>query len=291
MTLVKINEILEKARKEKYAVPAFDVSDYRMARCVIDACEEMNSPVILMGLPGDLKEDEFDYLSMVLVKMSKKATIPVCIHLDHATEIDIIKKAIDEGYTSVMIDASSLPLKENIKLTKEVVDYAHKFNVSVEAELGHVGDGIVGNSEASAKGESGHDNVLTDKDEMKEFINATNVDCLAVSFGTSHGVYKHEPKLELELLKELNEASNVPLVVHGGSGTPDDQMKEAIKLGITKVNIFSDLLEAFFSEMKDFLNEQNNLSLWPSVVYEKPLLKMKEVVKEKIELCGSKGKA
>lgn len=291
MTLVKIDEILNKARQEHYAVPAFDVSDYRMARCVIDASEELNAPVILMGLPGDLKDDEFDNLSLVLTNMAKKSSVPVCIHLDHATDFDLIKKAIDQGYTSVMFDGSSLPLKENIRLTKEVVDYAHAHNVSVEAELGHVGDGIVGSSEASAKGASGHDNVLTDVNEMKQFIEETNVDCLAVSFGTSHGVYKHEPKLELDLLSELNEASSVPLVVHGGSGTPDDQMKEAIQRGITKVNIFSDILEAFFKEMKDFLSLQKNFSLWPNVVYEKPLEKMKEKIKEKIYLCGCNGGA
>ncbi|MDO4620384.1 MAG: class II fructose-bisphosphate aldolase [Lachnospiraceae bacterium] len=219
------------------------------------------------------------------------ATVPVCVHLDHATEFDLIKKAIAQGYSSVMIDASVLPLEENIAKTRMVVDYAHAFGVSVEAELGHVGDGIVGSSESSAKGDSGHDSTMTDVKEMIRFIEETGVDCLAVSFGTSHGVYKCEPHLDLELLAGLNAASAVPLVVHGGSGTPDDQMKEAIQRGITKVNIYSDITKAFFTEMKEFLNKQTNLSLWTKTGYQSALEAMKVVIREKMELLGTVRKA
>ena len=283
--LVNINEILNDARKNKYAVPAFDASDYRMIKTIVEASEELNAPVIIMGLPSDLSDDQFDHLSNDLISIATNAKVPVCIHLDHATDFEIIKKAIKQGYTSVMIDGSSLPLNENIAITKQVVDYAHQYNVSVEAELGHVGDGIVGSSESSAKGNSGHDNVYTDPKEMAYFIEQTNVDCLAVSFGTSHGVYKTTPNLQIDLLKQLNEVSTIPLVVHGGSGTPDDQMQEAIENGICKVNIFSEILEAFFCEMKKQLNELDNMSLWPSAAYKRPLEAMKEKVKEKIYLC------
>lgn len=289
--LVTINEILEKARKEKYAIPAFDASDYRFAKAIIEVAEEENAPVIIMGLPSDNTPHQFKYVSKMLVELAKEARVPVCIHLDHATDFEIIKEAISLGYSSVMIDASSLPIEENIQKTKEVVDYAHKYNVSVEAELGHVGDGIVGISEASAKGNSGHENVYTDKNEMQYFIEKTNVDCLAVSFGTSHGVYKTTPNLQIDLLKELNAVSSVPLVVHGGSGTPDSQMKQAIENGICKVNIFSELLDAFFSEMKKELNELDNMSLWPIAAYKRPIEKMKEKVREKFQLCGTIGKA
>ena len=288
--LVNLKEILNDARKNKYAVPAFDASDYRMIKAIVEASEEEKAPVIIMGLPGDLTDDQFDHLSLDLINIAKKASIPVCIHLDHATDFEIIKKAISQGYTSVMIDGSSLPLNENIKITKEVCDYAHQFDVTVEAELGHVGDGIVGSSTESAKGNSGHDNVYTDKDEMKKFIEETNVDCLAVSFGTSHGVYKTKPNLQIDLLKKLNEISSVPLVVHGGSGTPDDQMQKAIENGICKVNIFSEILEAFFSEFKKELNELDNMSLWPSAAYKKPIEAMKSRVKEKIHLCKANGR-
>ena len=289
--LVTLNEILPKARNGHYAIPAFDASDYRMAKAIVETAEELNAPVILMGLPGDLTDDQFDHLSKDLVGIAEKARVPVCIHLDHATDFELIKKAISQGYSSVMIDGSSLPLEENIAITKKITDYAHQFNVSVEAELGHVGDGIVGSSESSAKGDSGHDNVYTDENEMKYFIEKTNVDCLAVSFGTSHGVYKVKPELQLDLLAKLNEESAVPLVVHGGSGTPDDQMKEAIARGICKVNIFSEILEAFFSEMKRQLNELDNMSLWPSAAYKRPIEAMKEKVREKFHLCNTVDKA
>lgn len=291
MSLVTIKEILTEARRQHYAVPAFDVSDYRMAKAVVEAAEAMKAPVILMGLTGDMTEDQFNHMSVDLHSIALNAAVPVCIHLDHATNLNDIKKAIHQGYSSVMIDGSSLPLEENIALTKTVVDYAHAYGVSVEAELGHVGDGIVGKSESAAHGNSGHENILTNADEMKYFIEKTNVDCLAVSFGTSHGVYKCTPKLELDLLSNLNEVSTVPLVVHGGSGTPDDQMKEAIKRGICKVNIFSDILEAFFSAMKTFLNNQDNLSLWTITAYKDPLDALKEKVTEKILLCGADNKA
>lgn len=288
--LVNLNEILIDARKNHYAVPAFDASDYRMIKAITEVAEELKSPVIIMGLPSDLTDDQFDHLSKDLVSIATDAKVPVCIHLDHATDFNIIKKAIAQGYTSVMIDGSSLPLEDNIRVTKEVVDYAHQFNVSIEAELGHVGDGIVGSSESSAKGNSGHDNIYTDPKEMKYFIEQTNVDCLAVSFGTSHGVYKTTPNLQIDLLKKLNEISTVPLVVHGGSGTPDDQMKLAIENGISKINIFSEILEAFFKEMKIQLNELDNMSLWPSAAYKRPIEAMKEKVKEKIYLCNSNNK-
>ena len=288
--LVNLNEILNDARNNHYAVPAFDASDYRMIKAITEVAEELKSPVIIMGLPSDLTDDQFDHLSKDLISIAADAKVPVCVHLDHATDFNIIKKAVAQGYTSVMIDGSSLPLEENIRVTKEVVDYAHQFNVSTEAELGHVGDGIVGSSESSAKGNSGHDNIYTDPKEMKYFIEQTNVDCLAVSFGTSHGVYKAVPNLQIDLLKQLNEISTVPLVVHGGSGTPDDQMRLAIENGISKVNIFSEILEAFFKEMKTQLNELDNMSLWPSAAYKRPIEAMKEKVKEKIYLCNSNDK-
>ncbi len=291
MSLVSIKEILEDARKGHYAVPAFDVADYRMARAVIDVAEELRAPVILMGLPGDLEKEQFDHLSVDLHSLALGAKVPVCIHLDHATDFGLIKKAIAQGYSSVMFDGSALPFAENAEKTREVVDYAHAFGVSVEAELGHVGDGIVGSSSESAKGNSGHASTMTDPEELERFVELTQVDCLAVSFGTSHGVYKCTPHLELELLSRLNEASAVPLVVHGGSGTPEDQLQEAIARGICKVNVFSELVHAFWSGMKEFLNEQENLSLWTRTVYEKPIENMKETVREKLLLFGTAGKA
>lgn len=289
MSLVTIDKILIPAREKRYAVPAFDVADYRMARAVVDVAEELRAPVILMGLPGDLGEEQFDHLSRDLCDIAKKATVPVCVHLDHATSFEIIKRAINQGYSSVMIDGSALPFEENVRLTKEVTEYAHSYGVSVEAELGHVGDGIVGSSAESAKGAGGHESTMTDPKELVAFVEQTKVDCLAVSFGTSHGVYKCVPHLEIDLLKELNKVSAVPLVVHGGSGTPDDQLKEAVQAGICKVNIFSEIVAAFWTGMRDFLDEQTNLSLWTTPVYEAALREMKKVVKDKILNLGTNG--
>lgn len=290
MALVTIKEILKDAREKRYAVPAFDVSSYKMARAVVDVAEELRAPVILMGLSGDMTEEQFDHMSVDMHSIALAASVPVCIHLDHAMDFELIKKAIDQGYSSVMYDGSSLPLEENIAATKRVTDYAHAFGVSVEAELGHVGDGIVGRSEAIAHGDGGHDSVLTSADEMKRFIQETQVDCLAVSVGTSHGVYKCTPHLEFELLSQLDEVSAVPLVMHGGSGTPDDQMREAVRRGISKVNIFSDILEAYYSAMRDFLNSQQNLSLWTLTAEAAAVDALKAKVKEKLLLLGADGR-
>ena len=278
------------AREKHYAIPAFDVSSYKMARAVVDVAEELRAPVILMGLTGDMTEEQFDHMSVDLHAIALAATVPVCIHLDHAMDFEVIKKAIAQGYSSVMYDGSSLPLEENIAATKRVTDYAHAWGVSVEAELGHVGDGIVGRSESIAHGDGGHDSVLTSPDEMKRFIEETNVDCLAVSVGTSHGVYKCTPHLEFVLLSQLNEVSTVPLVMHGGSGTPDDQMKEAVERGISKVNIFSEILDAYYSAMRDFLNSQTNLSLWTLTAEAAAVDALKAKVKEKFLLLGANGR-
>lgn len=287
MALVSIKEILMDAREKHYAVPAFDVSSYKMAQAVVDVAEELRAPVILMGLIGDTTPTQFDHLSVDLHSIALRANVPVCIHLDHAMDFDLIKKAIHQGYSSVMYDGSSLPLEENIAATKRVCDYAHMYGVTVEAELGHVGDGIVGQSESFAHGNQGHDSTLTNPDEMIRFIEETKVDCLAVSVGTSHGVYKCIPHLEFELLSKLNEISAVPLVMHGGSGTPDDQMKEAVAKGISKVNIFSEILAAYYGGMKEFLNSQTNLSLWTLTAEQDALEAMKEKIREKYQLLGA----
>lgn len=290
MALVNLKDMLEKARNEKYAIPAFDVSNHDMAIAVINAAEELRSPVILMGLKPDLEGDKIDYLMPGLKLMSERASVPVAIHLDHATEFSLIKKAIDSGFTSVMFDGSVLPFDENVKRTKEVVDYARKFNVTVEAELGHVGDGIVGCSETGVEGKGTIDNPedhLTIPEEMEAFIDQTGVDTLAVAIGTAHGVYVKEPILDLKRLEVLNNLSSVPLVMHGGSGTPEEALEKSIELGICKINIFSEILTGFFTALKEGLNKQDNMAIWPSIAYKKPYDAMKEVVREKILLFKS----
>ncbi len=291
MALVNIKEMLEKARKEKYCVGAFDASTLEMGQKIIEAAEEKKSPIIIMGLTPDLQGDMLDFWLYGMKKMAEKASVPVCLHLDHATDMDFLKKCVDSGFTSVMYDASVHPLEENIRLSKEAADYAHAHGVTVEAELGHVGDGIVS---GVAKADGNYDNpddYLTNPDEMKRFLEETRVDCLAVAVGTSHGVYVHTPKLHFDRLDTLNKISTVPMVMHGGSGTPDDQIKKAIERGICKLNIYSEMLIAYYGELKKKLETSASLAIWVSKANEEPLKALKEVVKEKIDLMGSAGKA
>lgn len=294
MSLVSLKDILNKARKNSYAVGAFDVSNIAMAIAVIKAAEEKKSPVILMGLSLDLQDDMLNYWIYALRDLAQKSTVPVCIHLDHATDISFIKKCIDNGFTSVMIDASMLSLEENINKTRQVVEYAHKFNVSVEAELGHVGDGIVGNSETGAAKKDTFDNpedFLTLPNELKKFITATDVDCIAVAVGTAHGIYVYEPKIHFDRLKALNKISTIPMVMHGGSGTPDELIRESIQNGICKLNIFSEMLTAFNYTLKEELNTADHLAIWPHNLMQAPLDALKKVVLSKIDLVGSANKA
>lgn len=292
MSLVSIKEMLEKARREKYCVGAFDASTIQMAMKIVEAAEEKKSPVIIMGLTQDLaRGDLLDYWLYSLRKMAEKASVPVCLHLDHAKDMDFLKKCVDMGFTSVMYDASVYPLEENIRLTKEAVEYAHARGVTVEAELGHVGDGIVSGVIKEDEAYDNPDDYLTNPEEMKRFIEETGVDCLAVAVGTSHGVYVHEPKLHFDRLDILNEISTVPMVMHGGSGTPDEQIKKAVEKGICKLNIYSEMLSAYYTELKKKLNASGTMAIWVSDASEKPLEALKEVVKEKIDLGGSANKA
>ena len=189
MALVNIKEMLEKARKEHYAVGAFDASTIEMAMAIIEAAEEEKSPVIVMGLTPDLQqgnEKMLTYWTESLKDLAKKASVPVCLHLDHARDMNFLKRCVDAGFTSVMYDASEYPFEENVRLSKEAADYAHKYGATVEAELGHVGDGIVS---GVIKEDGNYDNpedYLTNPEEMKRFIAETGVDCLAVAVGTSH---------------------------------------------------------------------------------------------------------
>lgn len=290
--LVTMKEMLEDARAKKYAVPAFDVSNYEMIKAVIDVCEEEKSPALFMCLKPDMENKGLDFISAMLKQAAKSYSVPVCIHLDHATDFNDIKQAIDAGFTSVMYDGSVLPFEQNAENTKKVVDLAHSNGVSVEAELGHVCDAIAGTGEDALLGngeakEENPEDSLTDPLEVEKFIEITDVDALAVAVGTAHGVYRSTPTLRLDRLDEINKISKKPLVLHGGSGTPDEQVKEAIKLGITKINIFSEVLNALNTGLNDKLNDISNMSMWPVYVYEEAYKRMHEVIRNKIRTFGS----
>ena len=284
--LVTMNEMLLDAKKNRYAIPAFDISNYEMMKAVLETCEEEKSPALLMGLGVDLQGRDMNLLLSMVKSASDFFNVPVCFHLDHATNFNIIKKAIDSGFSSVMYDGSVLPFDENALKTAEVVKYAHKKGVTVEAELGHVGNASVGSiSETGTDVDPGES--LTVPKEVSKFIEITDVDALAVAIGTAHGVYKKSPTLRIDRLDEITAICDRPLVLHGGSGTPADQMAQAINHGITKINIYSDVLYALNQGLKNKLNSITNQSTWPFIVYEDAIKMMKEVVREKIRTFGS----
>lgn len=287
--LVSMKEMLSDAKQKGYAIPAFDVSNYEMMKAVLETCEEEKSPALLMGLGVDLQGRNLNLLTSMVSSASNYFNVPVCFHLDHATDFNFIKKAIDAGFSSVMFDGSVLPFDKNAELTSVIAKYAHEKGVTIEAELGHVGNASVGSiSETGCDEDPGES--LTVPSEVEKFIELTSVDALAVAIGTAHGVYKKTPTLRIDRLDEITAVTKVPLVLHGGSGTPTAQVQTAISHGITKINIYSDVLFALNSSLKNTLNNISNPSTWPFIVYEDALKNMKEVVRQKIKEFGSSGR-
>lgn len=288
--LVTMKEMLADAKKNHYAIPAFDVSNYEMMKAVLETCEEEKSPALLMTLGVDTEGRNLQLLSSMINGASNYFKIPICLHMDHATDINFIKYGCDNGYSSVMYDGSVLSFDENAKNTAIVTEYAHKKGITVEAELGHVGNASVGSiSETGTDTDPGES--LTVPEEVAKFVEITDVDALAVAIGTSHGVYQKTPELRIDRLDEITAVCDRPLVLHGGSGTPDDQMQNAIHHGITKINIYSDVLYALNQGLKGYLNTMSNPSTWPFLVYEDAMKMMKEVVREKLRTFGSAGRS
>ena len=283
MPLVNFKEMLSDASHNHYAVGMFDVSDLEMIRAVVEEAEALRSPVILGALAPDLVGSRLEYWFALTKLAAEKASVPVCIHLDHANTLEEVMRAANIGFSSVMLDASSSEFEENVRRSREVVDAVHSRNITVEAELGHVGNGWVGSGEGS---ENGPD-MLTEPEKVAEFVERTGVDALAVSIGTSHGVYIKAPELDIPRLCQIRETSDVPLVLHGGSGTPDDQLANAVKHGICKVNIYSEMLTAWNSAMLEELKNLPHMAAWPAVLRKKPDAAMRDVIRRKILFFGS----
>jgi len=287
--LVSMKEMLADAKINRYAIPAFDVSNYEMMKAVLDVCEEERSPALLMGLGVDLAGKGLPLITSMVRAASDYYTVPVCFHLDHATDFESIKASIEAGFSSVMFDGSVLPFEDNANKTAEITAFAHARGVTVEAELGHVGNAMVGNVNDSAKNEDPED-TLTLPDEVVKFVEMTDIDALAIAIGTAHGVYLKTPTLRMDRLDEITAVCDRPLVLHGGSGTPDDQMKMAIEHGITKINIYSDVVGALNTGLKNKLNTLENPSTWPAFVFEDARKGMKEAIRAKIHAFGSAGR-
>lgn len=282
--LYNMKELLTIAKENKFAVPAFNIGSLEILRAVMEVAEETNSPVIL-----EIHPLEIEYLTdpfvLTVKEYAHKSKVPVVIHMDHGSNIYDVMRSIKNGYTSVMIDASNLPYEENVALTKQVVELAHKVNVSVEAEIGTIG--------AMNYETEGVDNVLyTDPEQAKDFVKRTGIDCLAVAIGTAHGLYPKNftPKLNLELLKILNKEVNIPLVLHGGSGNPDEEVTASVSLGVSKVNISSDVKSVFFKKCHELLNENPN-QYEPCDLFPKCIDEDKKVIYHKLNVLNTIGKA
>jgi fructose-bisphosphate aldolase class II len=279
--LTTLKEVLADARARQYAVPAFDCVEDVMVRAILETAEAKRSPVVMMCLEPDLKGGGWAYVPGLLKAVADFHKVPVVIHLDHADRLELIARAVDCGtFTSVMIDGSSLSFEENVRLTKAAAEMAHPRGISVEGELGHVG-GL--DLEATGLRES----VLTEPGEVARFVEQSGVDALAVSIGTSHGVYQSLPNLNIERLKELHAASPVPLVLHGGSGTPDDQVRNAVRRGICKLNIYADCRIAMGRGLQQAAGSQRRQDPLPQEIFGPMKEAVAAVVAEKIDLLGS----
>lgn len=282
--IVNTIDMFRKAQQEEYAIPAFNIHNLETFQVVVDTAAELNSPVILASTPGTISYSGGDYLVSIGNAAAKRYEIPIALHLDHFESFEEIKKYIKFGFKSVMIDASHHPFEENVKIVKEVVDYAHEYGVSVEAELGRLG-GVEDDLVVDEK-----DAKYTNPEQAGKFVELTGIDSLAVAIGTAHGLYKGEPKIDFDRLDEIRSMVSIPLVLHGASDIPDTMVKRTIELGICKVNIATDLKIPFSNAVKQYFIENPDAND-PRKYMTPGKDAMKKVVEEKILMCGSNDKA
>jgi fructose-bisphosphate aldolase, class II len=282
--LMNMRDLLAVAHTNHFAVPAFNISSNMLLTGVIEVSEEKSSPVILAIHPDELAFVGNSFVKAA-IEEANKASVPVCIHLDHGSSMAQIMNAIQCGFTSVMIDASTLPLEENIAISRKVVELAHSVNVSVEGELGTIGT-------TGPEAEAGTEEIIyVDPDDVETFVERTGVDTLAVAVGTAHGLYPKDkpPKLRMDLIKEIAARVDIPLVLHGGSANPDQEIATAVRLGINKINISSDIKDAFYQKCREVLvnlDLREPLSIYPACIDA-----MKEVARHKIDLFNATDKA
>ena len=276
--------ILDVANEYFFAVPAFNISDYAMFNGIVEISEEKNAPLIVGIHPDEVEHVGVEMITAVRQR-AHRSPVPIAIHWDHGATYKQILIAIQSGFTSVMIDGSMLPFEENVAISKRVTEAAHAVGLSVEGELGTIG-------QTDDEAEDGSNVIIyTNPEDALAFVEATAVDSLAVAIGTSHGIYPTamKPELKLDLLKEIKDTVSIPLVLHGGSNNPDDEVAEAVKLGINKINISSDIKVAYHTKMREVLADQN---LREPLIIQPPCIDaMKVVAGQKIDLFGAAGKA
>jgi ketose-bisphosphate aldolase len=285
LELVTLKELLSRARKEQYAVGGFNFNGYEDAAGILLGAEQASSPVILMASQGACQYIGLYETVGLVTGMAKKASVPVCLHLDHATDYDFIREAIRAGFSSVMVDASAKVYEENIRDSKAIAEFAKDYHCSVEAELGRVGgkeEHIVVEDRTAA---------FTVPSDVPRFVEETGVDALAVAFGSVHGFYKSEPKLDFPRLGEILKLTSCPLVLHGGTGIPIADIQKCIGMGLAKVNVGTELKAAFSNTIRKMCAELPAGEFDPRKFLKPVKAACAAIVKEKLEAFGSGGKA
>lgn len=283
MYIISTKAMLHKAQQEGYAVPAFNIHNLETLQVVVETSAELRSPLIVAGTPGTFSYAGIGNIVAIAGDLAKTYNQPLAIHLDHHEQFEDVKNKVLAGVRSAMIDGSHLPFAANIELVKTVTDYCHRYDVSVEAELGRLGgqeDDLV---------VDGKDALYTNPDQAFEFVQKTGIDSLAVAIGTAHGLYTATPKLDFERLAEIRQRVNIPLVLHGASGLPTEDIRKAISLGICKVNVATELKIAFSDALKVYLAAHPDASD-PRHYMVPAKAAMKEVVRKVIADCGCAGK-
>jgi len=284
MPLVSMTELMQQAKREKFAVGQFNMNNLEFAKAIMEAAEEENSPFIYGVSEGAIKYMGLDYVVAIARAAAEKSKIPVVLHLDHGSSFEVAMQCIKAGFTSVMFDGSHYPLEENIRLTREVVNAAHAMGISVEGELGTIG----GTEDDLTVAEE--DAKLAKPEEAIRFFEETKVDALAIAVGTAHGMYKGEVRIRYHIIEEVSSKVPVPIVLHGGSGVPDEAIRKSIELGVGKINVNTENQVAMTNAIKEVFAKK------PDVYDPRKYLgpakdAMKEVVKSKMRLFGSSGKA
>lgn len=284
MPLVGVSELLRKAEAGGYAVGAFNCNNMEIVQAITAAAEAENAPVIMQASQGAIKYAGLDYITLMARMAAEQASVPVALHLDHGTSFEQAIQCVRSGFTSVMIDGSKWSLADNIKLTKRVLDVARAVGVSVEAELGKIGgtEDDISVSEREA--------FFTDPEEARIFVSETGVDSLAIAIGTAHGQYKGTPELDFDRLAKIKSIVGIPIVLHGSSGVPDDAIREAIRLGVRKVNIDTNIREAFTEAARKVL-EANPREIDPRKMLGPAREAATNIIREKIRIFGSTNKA
>jgi len=284
MALVPVNDLLRKADQGKYAVGSFNANNMEIIQAIVQAAELENSPVIMQASQGAINYAGLEFISQMVKIAANNTHVPVALHLDHGTDFEQVIRCIYSGFSSVMFDGSKLPLEGNIAVTRKVLEVARPLGISVEAELGKIGgtEDDIHVSEREA--------MFTDPDEAINFVQQTGIESLAIAIGTAHGQYQGEPRLDFDRLIEIKKAVQIPLVLHGSSGVPDESVQKAISLGICKVNIDTNIRETFVGEMRRVL-DLNPTEIDPRKILGPAREATVAIIREKIRVFGSSNKA